>query len=206
MLVNLSGAAPPFAEAVAPLNDRLQPKRLADLEVGFRVHFQHDWNWKVMLENFGESYHHIGTHTETLQPLWPAGETDGSASTLQWIDLRHPNHPQAGELEVYVIFPLLLLAATPMSGGAVWYRMTPLGPEKIDLEIVGLYPADVAADAAYMATSQDQIVAIHQEDMAVCARVQTGLRAPDAVLGPLSPLEAGIARFREWVVANASRD
>jgi predicted Zn-dependent peptidase len=28
-------------------------------------------------------------------------------------------------------------------------------------------------------------------------RVQAGLRSPDAILGPLSPLEAGVARFRE---------
>jgi hypothetical protein len=25
------------------------------------------------------------------------------------------------------------------------------------------------------------------------------LRSPDATLGPLSPLEAGVGRFREWV-------
>ena len=205
VLVNLSGEATPFAELIAPLNDRLQPERLAGLKIGFRVLFQHDWNWKVMLENFGESYHHIGTHAQTLQPLWPGGQTDSSASTGHWIDLRHPNHPQAGALEVYVVFPLLLLALTPASGGAVWYRMAPLGPEKIELEITGIYPPAHAADAAYMASSKAQIIAIHQEDIAACARVQAGLRSPDAVLGPLSPLEAGIARFREWVADQTSR-
>ena len=200
VLVNLSGEATPFAELTAPLKERLQPERLADLKIGFRIAFQHDWNWKVMLENFGESYHHIGTHAQTLQTLWPGGETDSSASTRHWIDLRHPNHPQAGALEVYVIFPLLLLALTPANGGAAWYRMTPIGPERIGLEILGLYPPELAADGAYMARSKDQIIAIHQEDMSACARVQAGLRSPDAILGPLSPLEAGIARFRQWVV------
>jgi len=199
VLVNLSGDAPPFADLVAPLGDRLQPERLAGLRIGFRVLFQHDWNWKVMLENFGESYHHIGTHSETLQRLWPGAETDASASTGHWIDLRHPTHPEAGALEVYVVFPLLLLALTPASGGAAWYRLSPLGPERLELEIIGLYPPEIAADAARMARSKAEIIAIHQEDMAVCARVQAGLRSPDAVLGPLSPLEAGIARFRRWV-------
>lgn len=41
--------------------------------------------------------------------------------------------------------------------------------------------------------------AVHQEDMVACERVQAGLRAPDAILGPLLPLEAGVARFRAWV-------
>jgi hypothetical protein len=50
-----------------------------------------------------------------------------------------------------------------------------------------------------MAHAQAQILAVHQEDMVACARVQAGLKAADAILGPLSPLEAGVARFRAWV-------
>jgi hypothetical protein len=75
----------------------------------------------------------------------------------------------------------------------------PLGPERIALEIVGLYPPDVAADAERMAQGEAQLMAVHLEDIAACERVQAGLRAPDAILGPLSPLEAGVARFRDWV-------
>jgi phenylpropionate dioxygenase-like ring-hydroxylating dioxygenase large terminal subunit len=201
VFVDLSNAAKPLGALLAPLEADLQPARLATLAIGFRLAFQHDWNWKVLVENFGESYHHIGPHAGTLQPLWPGGRTDATPSTADWIDIRHPDHPVAGELRVFVVFPLLLLATTPSESGATWYRLNPLGPERIELEIVGLYPPDLAADPGRMERAKATLLAVHQEDMAVCDRVQAGLKSPDAVLGPLSKLEAGIARFRAWVEA-----
>ena len=202
VFVNLDAGAEPIEQALAPLEAALQPERLAGLKVGYRLRFDHAWNWKVMVENFGESYHHIGPHEHTLQPLWPGGQTDSSVSTARWIEIRHPQHPEAGTLEVFVVFPLFLLAMTPANGGAVWYRMTPLGPERIDLEIVGLHPPAAAADPGLMEAAKAGVLAVHLEDIPVCERVQAGLRSSDAVLGPLSPLEAGVARFREWVAAS----
>ena len=41
--------------------------------------FQREWdcpfNWKVLVENFMESYHHLGAHSKTLQPTMPARDT-----------------------------------------------------------------------------------------------------------------------------------
>jgi phenylpropionate dioxygenase-like ring-hydroxylating dioxygenase large terminal subunit len=199
VFVSLGGAPQPIAEQLAPLHAALDPEGMAKLEIGYRLGFEHAWNWKVMVENFGESYHHIGPHAGTLQTLWPGGQTDASVSTDRWIEIRHPMHPEAGALGVFVIFPLFLLATTASDRSVVWYRLTPTAPERIELEIVGLYPPDRAADAAEMARAKDQLFVIHQEDMVVCERVQAGLRSPDAVLGPLSPLEDGVARFRAWV-------
>ncbi|MBS0412258.1 MAG: hypothetical protein JSR86_20225, partial [Proteobacteria bacterium] len=69
---------------------------------------------------------------------------------------------------------------------------------RIELEIVGLFPPEVAEFAEAMEGAKAQILAVHMEDIPMCERVQKGLRAPDATLGPLSPLEAGLARFRAW--------
>jgi len=199
VFASLAERPPPLADALAPLPSALDLQHLAGLKIGYRLVFEHAWNWKVMVENFGESYHHIGTHAQTLQPIWPGGRTDASESGATWIYLRHPHHPEIGTLSVYVVFPLFLLALTPADGAATWYRLTPLGPERIALEIVGLFPPETAADAEHVARAQATLLAVHQEDMVACERVQAGLRSPDAVLGPLSPLEAGVARFREWV-------
>ena len=203
VFVNLSRSAPPLAELMAPLEADLPPGPLAELRPGFSIALTHDWNWKLMVENFGESYHHIGPHAETLQTLWPGGRTDSTPSTDRWIDIRHPVHPQAGELRVFVVFPYFMLAGTAPHESVVWYRMNPIGPERIELEIVGLYLPAAAADAEAMARAKAQLWAIHQEDIVVCARTQAGLKSPGAVLGPLSRLEAGVARFREWVTAEA---
>jgi phenylpropionate dioxygenase-like ring-hydroxylating dioxygenase large terminal subunit len=199
VFVSLSANAPPLAELLEPLREALDPDRLAGLKEGFRIDFDHAWNWKVMVENFGESYHHIGAHAQTLQPLWPGGQTDSSMSTSAWLEIRHPTHPDAGTLQVFVLFPLFMLAITPADGAAIWYRLTPLAPERIALSIVGLYAPEAAADPQRMEQAKASVFAVHQEDIIVCEGVQAGLRSPDAVLGPLSPLEAGVARFREWV-------
>jgi phenylpropionate dioxygenase-like ring-hydroxylating dioxygenase large terminal subunit len=201
VFVNLAGQPSSLREALAPLSDALDADHLAGLKVGYRISFEHAWNWKVMVENFGESYHHIGTHAQTLQPIWPGGRTDAMPSGAGWIDLRHTDHPEAGTLQVYVVFPMFLLALTPAGGAVVWYRLNPLTPERIALDIVGLYPPEAAADAERMEQAKAQVLAVHMEDIVACERVQAGLRAPDAVLGPLSPLEAGVARFREWLAA-----
>jgi phenylpropionate dioxygenase-like ring-hydroxylating dioxygenase large terminal subunit len=201
VFVSLAAEPSSLGEALAPLDDALDANHLAGLKVGYRLAFEHAWNWKVLVENFGESYHHIGTHSQTLQPIWPGGRTDATPSGTGWIDLRHTDHPEAGTLQVYVVFPLFLLALTPAGGAVVWYRLTPLAPERIALDIVGLYPPEAVADTERMEQAKAQVLAVHMEDMAACDRVQAGLRAPDAVLGPLSRLETGIARFREWVAA-----
>ena len=43
---------------------------------GMKIALQREWdcpfNWKVLVENFMESYHHLGIHHRTLQPMMPA--------------------------------------------------------------------------------------------------------------------------------------
>ncbi len=199
VFVNLDGKAASLALTLAPLAPGLDPEQLASWRIGFRIAFEHAWNWKVMVENFSESYHHIGAHVATLQRLWPGGESDSSASTDDWIELRHSRHPEAGTFSVYTVFPFFMLARSDPAEAAYWYRMVPLGPARIELEIIGLFPPAAAADAAAMEETKAEVLAIHLEDIPVCERVQAGLASPAAVLGPLSPLEAGLARFRTWV-------
>ncbi|MGA0603219.1 aromatic ring-hydroxylating oxygenase subunit alpha [Caulobacter sp. KR2-114] len=205
VFVSLDPDAQPLSEAMAPMAEALQPDRLEGLRIGWRVAFEHAWNWKVLVENFGESYHHIGPHAGTLQPLWPGGQTDSTPGGPDWFEITHPEHPEEGALRVWVIFPLFLLATTTRSTGAVWYRITPTGPQSMSLEVLGLEPPKACADAEKMGAARELLTAVHLEDITVCDGVQAGLRSPDAILGPLSPLEAGVARFRGWIAASRAR-
>ncbi|HWA62672.1 MAG TPA: aromatic ring-hydroxylating dioxygenase subunit alpha [Caulobacteraceae bacterium] len=199
VFVNLDGRAAPLAATLEPLAARVDPERLAGWRIGLRIPFEHDWNWKVMVENFSESYHHIGAHAATLQPLWPGGESCSSKSTDVWVELTHSTHPEAGTFTVYTVFPSFMLAIAEPGEWAYWYRMVPEGPERFSLEILGLFPPEAIGDVGAIEAATAQLTAIHLEDIEMCQRTQAGLRAPDAALGPLSPLEAGIARFRAWV-------
>ena len=37
--------------------------------------FDSPWNWKILIENFVEAYHHIGPHRDTFQPTYPAARS-----------------------------------------------------------------------------------------------------------------------------------
>ncbi|HEX2591374.1 MAG TPA: aromatic ring-hydroxylating dioxygenase subunit alpha [Rhizomicrobium sp.] len=202
VFVNLDHTAPPLSEMLAPLAAQLKPEQLSRWRIGYRLTFDHAWNWKIMLENFAESYHHIGAHVQTLQQIWPGGESDATASNDKWIELHHSSHPDFGTFSVYVIYPTFLFALSEPATSAFWYRMTPLGPERIALDIIGLFPEEIAADAAAVEASKAQLMAVHLEDIPMCERTQSGLKSADAVLGPLSHLEAGVASFRDWVARN----
>jgi phenylpropionate dioxygenase-like ring-hydroxylating dioxygenase large terminal subunit len=56
---------------------------------------EHDWNWKVMVENFMESYHHMGTHADTLQPIVPASGTFVEDSDGPYAVLHNPSRDGA---------------------------------------------------------------------------------------------------------------
>ena len=74
------------------------------------LEFESPWNWKVMVDNFMESYHHLGPHRESLQKTNPAKQT-------YCMDLEGPfalldNPGVAGNAGLYVgqVFPTLLFA------------------------------------------------------------------------------------------------
>ncbi len=81
----------PLGPQLAGLQEHLANYRFADLAIATTLEFDSPWNWKILVENFMEAYHHIGPHRETFQPEHPA-----SASTVEdnggapWALLRMP--------------------------------------------------------------------------------------------------------------------
>ena len=51
----------------------------------------------------------------------------------------------------------------------------------------------------------DMFAVVHEEDMAACARVQTGLASGLLAGFRLAPLESTIADFQRWVVSQLGR-
>ena len=68
VLVNLSGHAPEPADQLAGLSAHLAPWSWSELVTVGSKSFQSDWNWKVMVENWIECYHHLGSHRQTVEP------------------------------------------------------------------------------------------------------------------------------------------
>jgi phenylpropionate dioxygenase-like ring-hydroxylating dioxygenase large terminal subunit len=222
VLADLSGAAPDVTESLAGLSRQIAPWGFADLVTVATTSYESIWNWKVMVENWIECYHHIGTHRDSLEPFQPARTTrvlpnDGApwvAMTVEGIEgiegdpatwLPTLSAERARDLLVWAAFPTLLGGA--MAGYAFWLQLTPVDVDRHRVTWYLLAHPDQLehftpeAIDHHMAT----IDAVHVEDMATCARVQAGIASGLIDRFRLAPLEAPIADFQRWVAGQRAR-
>jgi phenylpropionate dioxygenase-like ring-hydroxylating dioxygenase large terminal subunit len=222
VLVNLSGDAPEPSDELASLEPVLAPWRWGELvTVGSRP-FESNWNWKVMVENWIECYHHVGTHRDTVEPIQPArttkvipaGGAPWAAMTVDTVDdlagepagwIPGVTPERRHDLSVWSAFPLLLGGS--VARYAFWLHVLPIDathhtvtwnllahPAQLDR-----FPPDVVA------ADLDMLSAVHAEDTAACQRVQAGLESGLLERFRLSPLEAPIADFQRWVASRMTR-
>jgi phenylpropionate dioxygenase-like ring-hydroxylating dioxygenase large terminal subunit len=83
VFVNLDGKAPPLAEHYADFAAATSAWPSEAMDVAIAMDWECEFNWKVMIENWMESYHHLGAHHKTLNPLMPGENT--------WTDAEHPH-------------------------------------------------------------------------------------------------------------------
>jgi phenylpropionate dioxygenase-like ring-hydroxylating dioxygenase large terminal subunit len=219
LFVNLDGEATPLAPRLAALDARLARFRLGELSTLATLDYDSPWNWKVMLENAAESYHHMGPHAGTLEPLLPALRTSVPPQAGDFLFWRNPTHDGAplpalfpplpglgaeerASLTLAVVPPFLLIALQPDQ--LVAFQILPEAVERHRVRWWVCAPEAVRAEPdfeAKLAASQQLLDAVHREDMTTCAAVQRGLGSRLAAPGALSPLEATLAHFQRWWLA-----
>jgi len=218
LFVNLDGRAAPLAPRLEGLRRILAPWAPSAFATGEPLRFEHDWNWKVMVENFCESYHHQGTHRDTLQTLVPASGTWAEDADGPWVALHNPtgdgapiptlfpvspglDAAQRAEFLVGAVFPLLLFSVQP--DGMVWYRLEPLAVDRFGLAIHPCLPPVAFSDPALAPGVEGlraYLDAIHRQDIGACEGVQRGLRSQLAGPGRLSHLEKAVWQLARWVL------
>jgi len=230
IFVNLNGDAPPLARHFASFTQAVAPWNMAALELVISQDWDCDFNWKVMVENWIESYHHLGPHSKTLHPLMPAQDTWSEKPNPAYI---HAHLPMTGreaapiraaiekgetgtgflplpgispdaqaEWSLFVGFPcfMLLLARDRV----IWYRLQPLSAGHCRLTTTTLVSRASLAAPDYAATllaETNMLKEFHMEDMAVNEAVQRGLRSRHAGRGRLSHLEEPVWQFHRLLAA-----
>ena len=204
--------AAPLAPQLAGLERHVgpyQPERMRSL---VPLEYDSPWNWKVMIENFMESYHVPSVHPETLEPGFPGVATWGEDSDGPWAVLHNPTRngsagpslfpvtpglsdAQCADFLVCCAFPLHLFAAQPDS--LAWYEIVPHTAQHFTLRVHVCVPEGVSDEQAE--TLRAFVDAVHREDIQVCTSVQGGLRSRLAAPGRLSHLEKCIWQFHDWV-------
>jgi len=231
VFVNMDGTAAPVSQHYADLDALLAPWRIPEMQIAITMDWECDFNWKVMIENWMESYHHIGAHRDTLNRIMPGQNT--------WIEPEHPHYihahlpyteilkeqtratiargervpgfvpipglseEQQTEWGLHVGFPFFMFLT--MADRLLWYRLLPLSAGKCRLQTMTLVSRDTMESAnlpAMLEAETPLLRDFHLEDMMVNTGVQKGLMSRLAGgRGRLSHLEEPVWLIQRYLAA-----
>ena len=221
--INLSGAAPAFEEAMAPVLARWaefdRPWHHGGAESRFALRVA--GNWKLAVENYCESYHlpwvHPGLNSYSRLEDHYNIEIEGVASgqgTLVYRQMRGPDGQRFADFpdlgakwgagaEYLAVYPNVLLGVHRDHGFAI--VLQPEGPTATR-EAVHVYYAREDADAALRARNAAQWKTVFEEDIFVVEGMQRGRRAPGFDGGRFSPVMDGPTHcFHRWAAGRIAR-
>jgi phenylpropionate dioxygenase-like ring-hydroxylating dioxygenase large terminal subunit len=179
VFVNLSPDPAPLTPQLSEFAKALEPIDLANFREVAVAEYDCPWNWKVLIENFMESYHHLGPHVNSLQGSLPAAGT--YAMDLEGAGALLDNPAVEGEAGAWVgiAFPAFLYFASRSTDFpfAVWYEFNFDSVDRFDLRIHVLLHSEHADNPQLIEASLAGVQAIHSEDIGVCNGVQRGLES-----------------------------
>ena len=219
ILVTLNPDAPDPAAQLADVDALVGYLDMSSYRETFRETFRWATNWKVLAENFMESYHlpvchsaTIGGTVDLLKMTCPEGTAAFNYHYIVKNDtlpltLAHPSNTNlTGDQRritwLLSIYPALLITLTP---GYFWYfSLTPDGPGHVNVLYGGGMSADWCADAeatAHLAQVKGLLDAVNDEDKGCTEKVYQGLLAGLSSPGPLSHLERPNFEFARYIAA-----
>ena len=221
VFVSTSPTPVPLTPQLAALSDRLTNYRLVDLVVVDSIEYDSPWNWKLLVENFMEAYHHIGPHRDTFQQNHPAAASfvaDNHGAPFALLEMPGTDsvdvsdglpflsgleRDQRSDMLAFCVFPATIIATTGTL--VTWYQLEPSAHDRMRLRIHVLLEPEVAADPAVIAALPDLAAGIrwiHEEDIPVNEGPWRGLHAPTAAQGRLAPGEQALWQFNQYWLAH----
>ena len=218
IFVTLDSEAAPVGERLAEVEAMIADYDMARYTEAFRE--EHVWktNWKVLAENFMESYHLPICHAGTIGGLsrledmvCPPGRPAFNYHTILKdeslrIAMAHPsNHRLEGDARrttfLLAVYPSLMVTLTP---GYFWYlSLHPRGPGQVHIRFGGGMSDDFADDPdapENFAALKSLLDDVNAEDRGCTERVYRGLCAGLARPGPLSHLERPNYDFARYLI------
>ena len=222
VFISLDPEAPPVAERLAEVEAMVAGYDMTNYTESFYEEHEWDTNWKVLAENFMESYHLPVCHAGTIGGLskledmvCPPGRAAFNYHTILKDDqlriaMAHPSNDRLkGEMRrttfLLAIYPSLLITLTP---GYFWYlSLHPLAPGRVHIRFGGGMSDDYKGDA----DAQENFVAlkalldkVNVEDRGCTEKVFAGLSSDLARPGHLSHLERPNYDFAQYLYAKVA--
>ncbi len=217
IMVTLNPDAPPVSAQLAEVEGLISDYQMETYVETFRETHVWDTNWKILAENFMESYHLPVCHAGTIgglsrldEMVCPPGRPAFNFHTILKDDklkiaLAHPSNTRiVGDRRrttfLLAIYPSLLITLTP---GYFWYlSLHPNGVGKVNIIFGGgmspdfAYSPESQAHFAHLKTLLDKV---NVEDRGCTERVFKGLNAGAATPGHLSHLERPNFDFAQYL-------
>lgn len=224
IFVNLDGRAPPLSDYVGDLETALGPYAMADMVCARKEVFDLRCNWKLLLENFKESYHLATVHATTINRYAsiktagyhveaPNGEYlisfashDGSMALLKGDRGFPPIETLVGRTTLGSHFPVLYPAMCLCTTiDCCWYlEVHPQGPGRTRLIVGSLFPRKTVERDDFEKVVKnyfkrwDITVA---EDNGICELQQKGLESGVAMpAGRFAPREMNVHAIDNWIL------
>ena len=217
IMVSLNPDAQPVSEALRDVENLIGHYRMENYVETFREHHHWNTNWKVLAENFMESYHlpvcHGGTIGGTVDLAEMECPEGFDAFNYHWIlknetfdlTLAHKNNTHLeGEdrrkTYLLAIYPSLMITLTP---GYFWYlSLLPDGPDHVKILYGGGLAPEFVADPeadAHFARLKSILDDVNEEDKGCTEKVYRGLCSDMSEPGPLSHLERPNFEFAQYI-------
>lgn len=217
IMVTLNPDAPDPREHLKEVEALVGYLDMSKYKEAFREEFHWNTNWKVLAENFMESYHlpvcHSGTiggSCDLMKMTCPEGF---DSFNYHWIvkndtvplALAHPGDTtlegdQRRITWLLAIYPSLLITLTP---GYFWYLcLTPDGPGKVNVLFGGGMSEKWCADPEaerHLAGVKALLDDVNIEDKGCVEKVYAGLLANLSSPGPLSHLKRPNYEFAQYI-------
>ena len=218
IFVTLNPEAESPRSRLASLEAEIRDFGMENYREGFRETFVWDTNWKVLAENFMESYHLPICHSGTIGGVSDIEDTyfsEGQPAYNMHSIMKDPSfklavaHPRNTRLTgdnryktiLMAIYPSLFVTLTP---GYFWYlSLHPRGVGKVHVSFGGGMSPEFADDPEgpkHFADLKALLDDVNKEDKGCTERVFRGLRADLSAPGPLSPLEQPLHEFAQYIV------
>lgn len=217
IMVTLNPDAPPVSQQLAEVSGLIDDYGMEHYVETFRETHVWDTNWKILAENFMESYHLPVCHSGTIgglsklsEMVCPPGRPAFNFHTILKDDtlkiaLAHPDNTRmTGERRrttfLLAVYPSLLITLTP---GYFWYlSLHPKGPERVNIVFGGGMAPEFAGSPeaqAHFAQLKTLLDKVNVEDRGCTEKVFQGLSAAAATPGHLSHLERPNFDFAQYL-------
>jgi phenylpropionate dioxygenase-like ring-hydroxylating dioxygenase large terminal subunit len=223
IMISLNPNANPVASELGEAANMIEDFDMASYQQTFSEIHVWDTNWKVLAENFMESYHLPVCHSGTIGWSVDLEKMDCPTSPPSFnyhtilkdpefkLSVAHPNNTKLVDerrITTYLIsiYPSLMITLTP---GYFWYlSLHPLGPDKVHIVYGGGMSPDFANDPegeAMLSTTKSLLDDVNMEDKGCTEKVYKGLSSGLAVPGPLSHLERPNFDFAKYIASRVCK-